>query len=139
MCFGNATTGTSTTVPTPNPAVSAGGTTAIHQAEQLQSAGYTPYSGQRVADLTPLQQSGFNQASTAVDMNNPYVGTSAGDIQNYANAGPQSVNANPIYSQMAPYMNQYVGMALAPQIEAQNQQFAGQDQQLNAAATSSGA
>jgi hypothetical protein len=40
---------------------------------------------------------------------------------------------------MSPYMNQYVQQALAPQIQGQNQQFAAQDQQLNSAATASGA
>lgn len=60
-------------------------------------------------------------------------------INNYANAGPQSVSPQTISSAMSPYLNQYVNYALAPQIQGQNQQFAAQDQQLNSAATASGA
>lgn len=139
MCFGNATTDTKTSTATPNPAVASAATQALSSAQALQNQGYTPYSGQRVADFSQLQQSGFGDAANAVNSQNPYTNESAGLIQQYGTAGPQSVNASPISSAMSPYMNQYVQQALAPQLEAQNQQFAAQNRNLNAQATSSGA
>lgn len=69
----------------------------------------------------------------------PNVGAAQNYINNYGSAPASSVNASTISSAMNPYMNQYVNYALAPQIEAQNQQFAQQNKGLDAAATSSGA
>ena len=60
-------------------------------------------------------------------------------INNYGNAGPQTVSPETISSQMSPYMNQYVSMALQPQLEAQRQQFAQQNHSFDSAATGAGA
>lgn len=138
MCFGNATTGTTTSSYQANPAVAGAAKQNLQDMSQLQQAGYTAYTGNRVADFSDLQNQSFNTIG-GIDPNNPNAATSQGLLQNYATAGPQSVNAESISSQMDPYMNQYVMQALAPQLEAQNQQFASQNKQLDAAATSAGA
>lgn len=56
-----------------------------------------------------------------------------------ATAGPASVGVNSISSQMSPYLNQYVNYALAPQLQAEQQQFAGQNKSFDSAATGAGA
>jgi hypothetical protein len=139
MCFGNTQTQQQNTNYTPNPQVQSAADQSLSFAQNLQNQGYTAYSGPRVAPFSPLQEAGFGDAFGAVAGSNPYYQTSADYINNYATAPGTAVNPNTIASAMGPYMNQYVNMALAPQVEAQNQQFAAQDRNLNAAATSSGA
>lgn len=69
----------------------------------------------------------------------PDVQLAGGALANYTTAGPQSVTPSTISSQMSPYMNQYVSMALQPQLaEARNQQTLNM-QQMQGAATSAGA
>jgi len=92
-----------------------------------------------VAGFSPQQQSSFQMGSNLAANGVPNVGQASGALTNAANVGPQSVNANTISSAMSPYMNQYVMQALQPQLTAQDQQFAAQNQNLNAQATSSGA
>ena len=111
----------------------------MSHAENLANQPYNPYSGPRVADFSNLQNTGFDVAAGGVAQDNPYYQTSADYINNYATGASPNVTPNTISSQMSPYMNQFVGMALAPQVEAQNQQFAAQNRNLDAAATSSGA
>lgn len=129
MGFGQTTTD-STKSFTPNPAISGAATSNINYAQNLETSGFTPYSGSQVADFGPLQQQSLTAAG------GPTIGNT---IQGVLGQGPQSVTPQTIASNMSPYMNQYVAQALAPQIQAQNQQFAAQNQQLDAAATSSGA
>src|SRR5258708_16756561 len=139
MCFGDQKQSTQQTNYQTNPAVASAADQSLGFAQNLQNQGYTAYSGPRVADFSNLQQSGFGVASNAVDQNNPYYQTSADYINNYAIGASPVVGANTISNAMAPYMNQYVSMALAPQIQAQNTQFAQQDRNLGATATMSGA
>jgi hypothetical protein len=151
MCLPSTTTNTSlqsgisdtssaqNKVSTPNPVVAAGATQNLATVAGLQNAGYTPYAGPRVADFSNLQNLGFSTAGNVGANGVPYVPTAQDLISGYSNAPAGSVNAGTISSAMSPYMNQYVSMALAPQLAAQNQQFAGQNKQLDAAATSSGA
>lgn len=109
----------------------------ISFAQNLQTNGFTPYTGQQVAGFSPQQQASF---SGATDIANSVNGGPIGQLtSNYANAGPQSVSADPIYSQMSPYMNQYVNLALKPQLQMQDQQFATQNKAVDSAATMSGA
>jgi hypothetical protein len=137
MCFGNQQV--STVTPEPNAAVSGAATSALGSAENLQAAGFTPYSGNQVAQFSPQQQGSFGLGQNVAGGIAPYVGETGGLINEYATAGPQSVSPNTISSAMSPYLNQYVNYALQPQLQGMQQQFAAQDQQLNAAATSSGA
>jgi hypothetical protein len=131
--------GTQTTNYTPDPRVAGAAYGALDSAQKLQDQGYQAYGGNRVADFSQLQEAGFGQAANAVSSQNPFYQTSADLIGSYATTPGQSVTPNSIASQMSPYMNQYVSQALAPQIQAQNQQFAAQDRNLNAQATASGA
>lgn len=137
MCFGNQQTGEKTTTSTPNPAVQAAATGNIDFVKNLQSQGFTPYSGQQVAGFSPQQQSSF-------DMTNATANNGTGDqakslINNYAGAPAQSVQANSIASNMTPYMNQYVMQALAPQLQQMDVANAKTAQATNANATGSGA
>jgi Chaperone of endosialidase len=139
MCFGNSTTSTQTMTPTPNPAVANAATQNLTAAQNLQTAGFAPYTGQQVAGFSPQQASSFELANMLAAAGVPNVSGINTAIGNAAAVGPQSVTPSTISSAMSPYMNAYVGQALAPQIAAQNAQFAQQDQNLNAQATSSGA
>lgn len=139
MCFGSSQVSSSTSTPTPNAAVGGAATGALTSAENLQSAGFTPYSGNQVANFGPLQSQSFNGANSW-GANAPNYLSQAGDLFGVAGTTQlPTVNASTINSAMSPYLNQYVNYALAPQIQGQNQQFAAQDKALNAQATSSGA
>lgn len=138
MCFGQSTTGTKTTTATPNPTVANAATQNLDTLTGLQNTGYQAYQGQEVANLTGLQNEGFGVAGNT-PQSNPYSPTAAGYIQGVGSSVAPTVSSGTIASAMSPYMNAYVSDALAPQIQAQNQQFAGQNQQLDAAATSAGA
>lgn len=139
MCFGNTETGKKTTDFTANPAVANAATSNLNFAQNLRDKGFTGYSGNQVAPFSGQQQSSF-------DMTNAVAGGAPGDLSTarnfYNTAGNTNlgtVNPNTISSAMNPYLNQYVNYALAPQIQAQDQQFAQQNKNLDAAATSSGA
>lgn len=137
MCFGSSqkstnTTSNNTTSYTPNPAVSSAATQNIDFAKNLQNAGFTPYSGERVADFGQLQNTGFGVAGDAAQQGTNW-------INNYGNAPASSIPYSTIASKMDPYMSQYVEQALNPQLRLQQQQFDTQNRADNAAATSSGA
>jgi Chaperone of endosialidase len=140
MCFGGSTTSTQTTVPTPNPAVASAATQNLAFGENLENAGFTPYTGEMVAPLSATQQqsinSGNNVANQGLSFGLPQI---QGLYNTISAAGPSSVTPNTISSAMSPYMNQYVGMALAPQLQAEQNLFAQQDLANSAAATGSGA
>lgn len=143
MCLGNTvdktTTTNSTNTSTPAQWLQDAAQNNINFASNLQSGGFTPYSGQQVADFSPQQSQSFGMGGNIASSINPDVPLVGGALANYTTAGPQSVNANTISSQMSPYMNQYVSMALQPQLaEARNQQTLNM-QQMQGAATSAGA
>lgn len=139
MCFGDTKTQTSTNTQSLPSWLSGAAQNNINYAQSLQSKGFTPYTGQQVADFSPQQRASFGLGTDVANSVQPYVGQAGGLISNYANAGPQSVNADTIASAMSPYMNAYVRQSLAPQLEAQNQQFAGQNKAFDAGATMAGA
>ena len=137
MCFGEQQTGDKTTTSTANPAVSSAATNNLNFAQGVQSSGFTPFTGQMVAPISGQQQESFGMADAIGASPNL---SNAGDmINNYASAPAQSVNANTISSAMDPYMSQYVAQSLAPQLEAQNQQFDTQNRGAAANATMAGA
>lgn len=137
MCFGMQTTDQKSTSSTANPAVSNAATQNLSYVEGLQSKGFTPYSGQQVADFSPQQQSSFNMTDQVA--NNGTAGDAGGMIRNYSGAPAQSVGAESIANNMSPYMNQYVMQALAPQLQQMDIQNAKTQAGTNAEATSSGA
>lgn len=141
MCFGSNKTSTNTSDSTVAPPqwLSDAAQSNVNYAQNLQGQGFSPYKGQQVADFSPQQSSSFGLGTDIANGVSPYLNETGALLSNYANAGPQSVSANTIASSMSPYMNQYVNMALAPQLEQQNQQFAQQNKGFDSAATGAGA
>ena len=129
MCLGNNSVDKTTSY-TPNSAVANAATSNLNYANNLENTPFSPYSGNQVADFGPLQQQSFGEGASP---------TIANMIGTYSNAPAQQVTPGTISGAMSPYMNQYVNLALAPQLQAQNQQFDTQRQALDSAATSSGA
>lgn len=139
MCFGNQTTGTKDTTSTPNPLTSSLAAQNTSFVENLQNQGFTPYSGNQVANFGPLQSQSFGIAN-AIGANGVSGVPQANDyINNYGSAPASSVSANTISSAMSPYMNQYVQQALAPQLQLQQQQFDQQNRASDSAAVGAGA
>jgi hypothetical protein len=147
MCFGNETQKTtnsnsstaSTSTATPAPWLTTAAQNNVNFASGLQANGFTPYSGPQVASFSPQQNSSFGLATDVAGATSPALSAVPSALLNYTTAPASSVSANPIYSAMSPYMNQYVSQALQPQLEAQNQQFATQNKGFDAGATGAGA
>lgn len=137
MCFGSQQTSSTTTTPTPNAAVASAATQNLGFAQNLENTGFQPYTGQQVANFAPQQQSSFNMTNAIANDNTAPQATSL--INSYSSAPAQSVSANPIYSNMSPYMNQYVMQALAPQLQQMDISNAATNQATDAQATGSGA
>lgn len=145
MCFGNeSTTKTvnSNQTYTPAPWLQSAAEGNLNFAQQLQQNGFTPYTGQQVASFSPQQQQSFNMggalgSSEAANVNNAQnaLTTAFGSLS----GGQPTVNPETISSQMSPYMNQYVSMALAPQLSAAQAQQAMNQQLMQGQATSAGA
>jgi len=138
VCFGNTST-TQTQSYTPPGWLTSAANNNVGFAQQLQNAGFTPYSGNQVASFSPQQAASFGLGSQIAGGVAPYVGEAGSLIANYANAGPQSVTPQTIAQNMSPYMNQYVGLALQPQLAALQNQEALQSQLMQGQATSAGA
>lgn len=136
MCFGNKETGRKTESFTANPAVESAAVNNLNFAQNLQNTGFTPYTGEQVAQFSGQQQNSFGMADAVAG--NGTAPISDAWIRQYANAGPQSVSSAPISSAMSPYMNQYVMQALAPQMHQMDMANAKQDAAVNAQATMSG-
>jgi hypothetical protein len=137
MCFGMQTTGEKTSTSTPNPVVAQGATDNINFVKGLQNQGFTPYSGQQVADLSPTQQSSIGLTNAIAG--NGTAAQAGQMINNSANAPASSVSSNTIASGMSPYMSQYVDAALKPQLTAFDINAGQQKNAINAQATGSGA
>jgi hypothetical protein len=111
MCFGNMSQSGQTNqtqllngsqTSTPPAWLTAAAQQNLGAATNLQNAGFTPYGGQMVAGFSPQQQASFGLGTNlANSVNGGPIGTMVG---NAASAGPSSVNANTIASQMSPYM-----------------------------------
>jgi len=143
MCFGNSQTSTQTTNSNYNPApwLSNAAQNNLNFAGNLQSTGFQPYTGQQVADFSPQQTASFGQGqgiAGAVTPNVQTAGTSLGDFLNRTSTNP-TITPESISSQMSPYMNQFVQLALNPQITAAQNQQAIDQQELQGQATSAGA
>lgn len=140
MCFGNnSQTSSSTSTTTPAPYLTAAGQSNLNYATNLQSQGFTPYTGQQVADFAPQQTASFGQGTGIAGAVTPELNLVGGALNNYTTAGPSSVTPETISSQMSPYMNAYVGQALAPQVQNLNNEEALQSQLTQGQATSAGA
>lgn len=145
MCFGEATTGIKTTdssqTTTPSPWLTSAAAGNVATAQNLQSTGFQPYTGQQVATFDPQQTASFGLGTNIANAAQPNINASSNALSTYLNnAGNQpTVNAESISSQMSPYMNQYVNMALQPQLQAQQAQQAQNQQLMQGQSTSAGA
>ena len=137
MCFGMQTSDQKTSTSTANPAVAGAATSNLNFVQNLQNQGFTPYSGQQVANLSPGQQGTIDTANSIA--NNGTGAQASNLIGGYASAPAQNVQAQSIASNMSPYMNQYVMQALAPQLQQADIQAAKTSANTNAQATGSGA
>lgn len=137
MCFGNQTTNTQTSTSTANPLVASAATNNLNYVQNLEDAGFKPYTGQQVANFSPMQNASFNM--TAGIANDGTAPAATNLIDSYASAPASSVTASPIYSAMSPYMNQYVMSALAPTMQQMDIQNAKTNAATDAQATGSGA
>ena len=137
MCFGMSDTEKKTTTSTANPAVANAATSNLDFVTNLRDKGFEGYAGPQVANFSPQQQQSFGLTDAIVGNG---TGTkAAGLIDQYATAGPQSVGANTVASQMSPYMSQYVERALQPQLRQMDISNARDNAAVNSAATSAGA
>lgn len=138
MCFGNEAQTKQVDSTTSGPSwLTSAAQSNLTNAQNLQTQGFTPYSGQQVATFNPQQTASFGQATDlASSVNGGPIGAG---VTNYADAPAQSVNPETIASQMSPYMSAYVAQSLQPQLEAEGQQFAGQNKAFDAGATGAGA
>ena len=140
MCFGNSqqTTTSQQTAPSWLQSAAQGNVTA---AQNLQSGGFTPYTGQQVADFSPQQTSSFGMGTGIAGAVTPGVQLAGTGLESYLNNAPNqpTVSATPISQNMSPYMSQYVSMALQPQLAQAANTYMLQSQANQGAATSAGA
>jgi hypothetical protein len=110
-------------------------------AQSMQATPYQNYTGQFVAPFSPEQRQSFgygtNIANTTEQNLTPGAEALSTALQTAANA--PTVQANSISSQMSPYMNQYVNLALQPQLAQAANAYMLQTQGQQGAATSAGA
>lgn len=130
-------TGEKTTTSTANPAVASAATGNLDFIKDLQTKGFTPYSGQQVAGFSPQQQASFGLTDAVVGNGTAPAAKSL--IDQYSGAPAGSVSPDTISSRMSPYMSQYVQSALAPQLAAFDINAGQQKNAIDAQATGSGA
>lgn len=97
MCGKGANTQTQTTAPPPQ--VAAAYNSLMERAQGVSEAPYTPYTGDRVADLTPEQLASMGQIQTMGNIAQPYISEGAGYMRD--STGPVTEAA------LQPYMNPY--------------------------------
>lgn len=142
MCFGNSQQTSSTTQNyTPASWLTSAAQNNLNYAQNLQSTGFQPYTGQMVANFAPQQQQSFTTGGNVANAATANTGAGSSALTSFLNAGSSepTVQANTIASQMSPYMNQYVNEALQPQLTAQQNQQAINQQLTQGQATSAGA
>jgi hypothetical protein len=143
MCFGSAQTSTtnSSQTTTPSPWLTSAAANNVNFAQNLQNTGFTPYSGNQVAAFNPQQAASFSEANNISGAVTPNLQLGGGALSSYLNnAGSQpTVTPETISSQMSPYMNQYVSMALQPQLQQAANAYMLQSQAQQGNATSAGA
>lgn len=97
MCGKGSNTQTQTTAPPPQ--VAAAYNSLMERAQGVSEQPYTPYTGDRVADLTPEQLASMGQIQGMGNIAQPYISEGAGYMRD---------SANPVTQQaLQPYMNPY--------------------------------
>lgn len=140
MCFGSTETQRQTTDTThqTNPAVASAATQNLDFAKNLQASPFQSYSGDMVAALDPMQAGAIDKG-VGMAMDPSYLANAQSLVNQYSSDPAGHVLTSSIASKMDPYMSKYTDMALAPQLQAFDQQIADQNRGFDANATGAGA
>jgi hypothetical protein len=114
----------------------------VSNAQSLQTQGFQPYTGQQVADFSGQQQQSFGFGTDIANASKANVAPGQAALTTALNnsTGPApQVNPETISSQMSPYMNQYVNLALQPQLAQAANAYMLQSQAQQGEATAAGA
>lgn len=84
---------------------------ATQTAGRVNGSGFTPYSGQRFADMTGTQQAGISMIQDRAVGGDATVKSGANYLQNQLNGGDRSASVNPYASQQNPYLDSMVQKA----------------------------
>lgn len=145
MCFGSDTTSTSynqNSTYTPAPYLTQAAQGNLGFAQNLQNQGFQPYTGQMVANFSPQQSASFGQGAGIAGAVTPAMQLAGTGLENYltqSGTPGAPITPNTISSMMSPYMNQYVNLALQPQLAQAANAYMLQNQALQGQATSAGA
>lgn len=82
-----------------------------NKAINLSNQGFTPYGGQRYADLNPTQNLGIGMVQDRALNGDPTMNAGAGFLQRSLASGPQGATANPYAQQGNPYLDAAVNKA----------------------------
>ena len=81
----------------------------MSRANQVGSQPYTPYGGQLVADLTPMQQQGIQQMGSVYGAAQPFINQAA----NFAQMGASPIQQGAINNYLNPYQQQVTGATMS--------------------------
>ena len=91
------------------------------KAINLGNQGFTPYTGQRNADLNSTQNAGIGMIQNRAMYGDPTQQAGASALQRQLNGSPQGAAVNPYASQNNPYLDAQVSKAQASVLGAANQ------------------
>jgi hypothetical protein len=138
MCFGNSQQ-TSTQTTTPPAWLTSAAQSNINNATNLQNAGFQPYTGSQVAPFSGQQQSSFGMGTNVANAAGGNIQPGADALSTALGNAQGGAPVSSIASNMSPYMNQYVSLALQPQLQEAANTYMLQSQANQGAATSAGA
>jgi hypothetical protein len=138
MCFGN-TQQTSTQTSTPPAWLTSAAQSNINNATNLQKTGFTPYTGSQVASFSPQQAASFGMGTNIANATGGNIQPGADALSTALGNAQGGAPYSSIAANMSPYMNQYVNLALQPQLAAAANSYMLQSQANQGAATSAGA
>lgn len=138
MCWGDTKTSTTSTTNTPDPRVQAATSGNLDYVQHMMDNGYTPYTGQQVADFSPQQQASFNMVNN-VATDPQYLARAQALVNQYSSAPAGNVQTQNLASMIPQFMNQFTDQALAPQLRDNEEQRNSAVRNSHAAATMAGA
>lgn len=138
MCFGDTKTETSTTTNTPDPRVQAATRGNLDYVQSMINGGFTPYSGQQVADFSPQQQASFNMTNN-VATDPQYLQRAQALVNQYSSNPAGNVQTQDLASMIPQFMNKFTEQAMAPQLHDNEEQRNAAVRNSRASATMAGA
>ena len=111
----------------------------IAQAQTVSENLATPYSGQRVADLTPGQLQNIQSLTDAQGMSQPAYNLAQLGAANVMGYAPQQVQGADVAGNISGFMNPYLGNVIAPALMALDVQRQNALNQIGDQATRAGA